>query len=84
MILHSLSKIFQDPLIPFMIFQDVFLRHELLVYLGVHVNDASESSKPSWGRNVYFDIIRYSSREVVYTMLLSMVCEVSYISEENF
>ena len=46
--LHSLSKIFQDPLISFMIFQDVCLRQELLVYMGVHVNDASESSKPSW------------------------------------
>ncbi|GJS15868.1 putative ribonuclease H-like domain-containing protein [Tanacetum coccineum] len=28
---------------------------ELLVYKVVHVNDASESSKPSWGNTVYFD-----------------------------
>ncbi|GKD57561.1 ribonuclease H-like domain-containing protein [Tanacetum coccineum] len=31
---------------------DVCLRQELLEYIGVHVNDASESSKPSWGKTL--------------------------------
>ncbi|GJV19221.1 hypothetical protein Tco_1368241 [Tanacetum coccineum] len=30
--------------------RDVCLRQELLEYMGVHVNDASESLKPSWGK----------------------------------
>ncbi|GJV04366.1 hypothetical protein Tco_1337935 [Tanacetum coccineum] len=30
--------------------RDVCLRQELLEYMVVHVNDASESSKPSWGK----------------------------------
>ncbi|GJZ35867.1 hypothetical protein Tco_0581684 [Tanacetum coccineum] len=29
--------------------QDLCLRQELLEYMGVHDNDASESSQPSWG-----------------------------------
>ncbi|GJU69580.1 hypothetical protein Tco_1255839 [Tanacetum coccineum] len=47
-----LSKIFQNPPMSFIIFQDVCLRQELLEYMAVHVNNASESSKPSWG-NTY-------------------------------
>ncbi|GJV34962.1 copia protein [Tanacetum coccineum] len=31
-------------------FQDLCLRQELLEYMGVHDNDASESSQPSWGK----------------------------------
>ncbi|GJT46835.1 putative ribonuclease H-like domain-containing protein [Tanacetum coccineum] len=31
-------------------FQDLCLRQELLEYMCVHNNDASESSKPSWGK----------------------------------
>ncbi|GKA41192.1 hypothetical protein Tco_0733785 [Tanacetum coccineum] len=31
-------------------FQDLCLRQELLEYIGVHDNDASESSQPSWGK----------------------------------
>ncbi|GJZ28263.1 hypothetical protein Tco_0572910 [Tanacetum coccineum] len=30
--------------------QDLCLRQELLEYMGVHDNDASESSQPSWGK----------------------------------
>ncbi|GKD50857.1 putative ribonuclease H-like domain-containing protein [Tanacetum coccineum] len=54
MIPHSLSKIFQSSSMSFIIFQDVCLRQELLEYMVVHVNDASESSKPSWGNTCYF------------------------------
>ncbi|GKA39950.1 hypothetical protein Tco_0732543 [Tanacetum coccineum] len=31
-------------------FQDLCLRQELLEYMGVHDNDASESLQPSWGK----------------------------------
>nr|GFC96311.1 hypothetical protein [Tanacetum cinerariifolium] len=30
--------------------QDLCFRQELLEYMDVHDNDASESSKPSWGK----------------------------------
>ncbi|GJX85344.1 hypothetical protein Tco_0336118 [Tanacetum coccineum] len=36
----------------FITFQDVCLRQELLEYMSVHVNDAFESSKPSWGKTI--------------------------------
>ncbi|GJZ49574.1 hypothetical protein Tco_0603764 [Tanacetum coccineum] len=48
-----LSKIIQSSSMSFITSQDVFLRQELLEYMCVHVNDASESSKPSWRKNVY-------------------------------
>ncbi|GJW49895.1 hypothetical protein Tco_0091246, partial [Tanacetum coccineum] len=35
---------------------------ELLVYMGVHVNDASESSKPSWGNTCTFDTLMLSGQ----------------------
>ncbi|GKE56094.1 hypothetical protein Tco_1495279, partial [Tanacetum coccineum] len=41
--------------------------NELLEYMDVHDNDASESSQPSWGKIVYVG-------EVVYSTPLSMVC----------
>ncbi|GJU75520.1 hypothetical protein Tco_1272590 [Tanacetum coccineum] len=40
---------------------------ELLEYMDVHDNDASESSQPSWGKIMYMG-------EVVYSTSLSMVC----------
>ncbi|GKA92147.1 hypothetical protein Tco_0814072 [Tanacetum coccineum] len=40
----------------FITFKDVCLRQELLEYMGVHVNDASESSKPSWGKTLPLDL----------------------------
>ncbi|GJT23643.1 hypothetical protein Tco_0893580 [Tanacetum coccineum] len=52
----------------FITFQDVCLRQELLEYMCVHVNDASENSKPSWVKNVYirglvdFDVTMSTSR----------------------
>ncbi|GKB84632.1 hypothetical protein Tco_0956904 [Tanacetum coccineum] len=33
-----------------LLFQDLCLRQELLEYMNVHDNDASESSQPSWGK----------------------------------
>ncbi|GKF32599.1 hypothetical protein Tco_0102397, partial [Tanacetum coccineum] len=33
-----------------LLFQDLCLRQELLEYMDVHDNDASESSQPSWGK----------------------------------
>ncbi|GKA75598.1 putative reverse transcriptase domain-containing protein [Tanacetum coccineum] len=36
-------------------FQDLCLRQELLEYMCVHNNDASESSKPSWGKIIDAD-----------------------------
>nr|GEY64931.1 hypothetical protein [Tanacetum cinerariifolium] len=33
---------------------------ELLEYMDVHDNDASESSQPSWGKIVYIDVTRTS------------------------
>ncbi|GJT93086.1 retrovirus-related pol polyprotein from transposon TNT 1-94 [Tanacetum coccineum] len=41
----SLSKIFQSSSISFITFQDVCLRQELLEYIDVHDNDASERGK---------------------------------------
>ncbi|GJR64068.1 reverse transcriptase [Tanacetum coccineum] len=35
---------------------------ELLVYMIVHVNDASESSKPSWGNTCTFDTLMLSGQ----------------------
>ncbi|GJT55457.1 hypothetical protein Tco_0990511 [Tanacetum coccineum] len=51
MVLHSLSKILRSSSMSFITSQDVCLRQELLEYMCVHVNDASESLKPSWGEN---------------------------------
>ncbi|GJT88998.1 hypothetical protein Tco_1070715 [Tanacetum coccineum] len=39
-------------------FQDLCLRQELLEYMGVHDNDASESSQPSWGKMKYTAYVR--------------------------
>ncbi|GKA14989.1 hypothetical protein Tco_0694736 [Tanacetum coccineum] len=36
-----------------LLFQDLCLRQELLEYMNVHDNDASESSQPSWGKMCY-------------------------------
>nr|GEU44186.1 hypothetical protein [Tanacetum cinerariifolium] len=69
-----LSKIFQNSSMPFIFFQDVCLRQELLEYMGVHVNDASESSKLSWGKTCTLTLSGQLPLEVVYTTFLSMVC----------
>ncbi|GJW77560.1 hypothetical protein Tco_0139242 [Tanacetum coccineum] len=45
-----LSKILQRKGNALFGFQDLCLRQELLEYMCVHNNDASESSQPSWGR----------------------------------
>ncbi|GJQ98283.1 hypothetical protein Tco_0009422 [Tanacetum coccineum] len=41
---------FQSSSTAFIAFQDFCLRQELLEYIDVHNNDASESSQPSWGK----------------------------------
>ncbi|GKA88817.1 hypothetical protein Tco_0810629 [Tanacetum coccineum] len=131
---------FQSSLRKFITFQDLCFRHELLEYIDVHNNDASENSKPSWGKMCtlllpgkliqfmhttmvpeqvktmktqagvqvsrpgelkrhlqlrkcfgrhYFIVIVLDGNivnfqgEVVYTTLLSMVCEVFYIQQVN-
>ncbi|GJS90842.1 hypothetical protein Tco_0773478 [Tanacetum coccineum] len=52
----------------FKTYQDFCLRQELLEYMDVHDNDASESLQPSWGKNMYFGVISFNFQwEVVYT-----------------
>ncbi|GJW01856.1 hypothetical protein Tco_1557107 [Tanacetum coccineum] len=41
---------FQSSSMTFITFQDLCFRQELLEYMEVHNNDASESSKLSWGK----------------------------------
>ncbi|GKD26455.1 hypothetical protein Tco_1232669 [Tanacetum coccineum] len=41
---------FQSSSMTFITFQDLCFRQELLEYMVIHNNDASESSKPSWGK----------------------------------
>ncbi|GJU33396.1 hypothetical protein Tco_1176985 [Tanacetum coccineum] len=48
---HSKQN-FQSSSTTFITFQNLCLRQELLEYMSVHDNDASESSKPSWGKRV--------------------------------
>ncbi|GKA10431.1 retrovirus-related pol polyprotein from transposon TNT 1-94 [Tanacetum coccineum] len=56
---------------------DVFLRQELLEYMAVHVNDASESSKPSWGKR-YF-----SKSEQVKTQKIQAGVQVSRLEDKD-
>ncbi|GJT36196.1 hypothetical protein Tco_0926615 [Tanacetum coccineum] len=56
---------------------------ELLEYMDVHANDASESSEPSWGKCVLWLPCQLPG-EVVYTTSLSMVFEVFCIREKNW
>nr|GEX99775.1 hypothetical protein [Tanacetum cinerariifolium] len=53
----------------------IFLRQELFEYMDVHNNDASESSKPSWGKSILCCYQVNFQRKVVYTTSLSMICE---------
>ncbi|GJV97656.1 hypothetical protein Tco_1549233 [Tanacetum coccineum] len=46
----------------FKTYQEFRLRQEHLEYMSVHDNDDSESTQPSWGKNVYFRVINSTSR----------------------
>ncbi|GKB61345.1 hypothetical protein Tco_0917531, partial [Tanacetum coccineum] len=72
---------FQSSLTTFITFQDLCLRQELLVYMCIHNNDASESSKPSWEKMCTLMLPGQLPGEVVYTTSLSMVCEVFCIQQ---
>ncbi|GKD17769.1 hypothetical protein Tco_1206927 [Tanacetum coccineum] len=65
---------FQSSSTMFTTVQDLCLRQELLEYISVHNNDASKSSKPSWGKTCTLILSGQLPGGVLYTTLPSMVC----------
>ncbi|GJW94976.1 hypothetical protein Tco_0174648 [Tanacetum coccineum] len=63
---HS-KKNFQISSTMFITFQDFCLRQELLEYMDIQDNDASESLQPSWGKHVLWSYQFNFQGEVVYT-----------------
>ncbi|GKC58081.1 hypothetical protein Tco_1085679 [Tanacetum coccineum] len=80
----SLSKQnFQSSSMTFITFQDLYLWQELLEYMDVHDNDASESSQPSWGKSWEVNPTHayYMAPKQVKTMKIQAGVQVSRLEE---